>query len=56
MTQLSPLRRRMIEDTAVAICRGGRSRWYLSAVSKFGRYCGRPPARRMFMRSRLSWW
>ena len=43
MTQMSPLRRRMIEDMTVRSHSPATQRSYLSAVSKFSRYFGRSP-------------
>ena len=43
MAQMSPLRRRMIEDTHLS--RATRSQAYVHAVSKFSRYFGRSPDR-----------
>ena len=43
MAELSPLRRRMIEDMTVRNLSPATQRSYLSAVSKFSRYFGRSP-------------
>ncbi len=43
MADLSPLRRRMIEDMSVRNLSPATQRSYVSAVSKFSRYCGRSP-------------
>ena len=43
MTQTSPLRRRMTEDTTVRNLSPATQRSYISAVSKFSRYFGRSP-------------
>lgn len=45
MAELSPLRRRMIEDMTVRNLSPATQRSYLHAVSKFGRYFGRSPDR-----------
>ncbi len=45
MTDLSPLRRRMIEDMTVRNLSPATQRSYLHAVSKFSRYFDRSPAR-----------
>jgi integrase/recombinase XerD len=45
MAELSPLRRRMIEDMMVRNLSPATQRSYLSAVSKFSRYFGRSPDR-----------
>ena len=43
MAEISPLRRRMIEDMTVRNLSPATQQSYLSAVSKFSRYFGRPP-------------
>ena len=45
MAELSPLRRRMIEDMTVRNMSPATQRSYISAVSKFSRYYGRSPDR-----------
>ncbi len=45
MAELSPLRRRMIEDMTVRKKSPATQRSYISAVSKFSRYFGRSPER-----------
>ena len=45
MTEVSPLRRRMIEDMTVRNLSPATQRSYLHAVSKFSRYFGRSPER-----------
>jgi len=45
MAQMSPLRRRMIEDTTVRNLSPVTQRSYLHAVTKFSQFCGRSPDR-----------
>jgi len=45
MAQLSPLRRRMVEDMTVRNMSPATQRSYVSAVSKFSRYFGKSPER-----------
>jgi integrase/recombinase XerD len=45
MAELSPLRRRMIEDMTVRNLSPATQRSYISAVSKLSRYFGRSPDR-----------
>ena len=59
MAEMSPLRRRMIEDMTVRNLSPATQRSYLYAVSKLSWYFGRPPtgwAWRMSARSRFIWW
>src|ERR1700753_3151955 len=44
MTEISPLRRRMIEDMTVRNLSPATQRSYVHAVAKFGRFFGRSPA------------
>lgn len=41
MAELSPLRRRMIEDMTIRTQSPATQRSYVHAVAKFSRYCGR---------------
>jgi hypothetical protein len=43
MTQVSPLRRRMIDDMTVRNLSPATQRSYVHAVAKFGRFFGRSP-------------
>ena len=43
MTEMSPLRRRMIEDMTVRNLSPATQRSYVHAVAKFGRFFGRSP-------------
>ena len=43
MTEMSPLRRRMIEDMTVRNLSPAAQRSYVHAVAKFGRFFGRAP-------------
>ncbi len=45
MAEMSPLRRRMIEDLTVRNLSPATQRSYVHAVAKFGRFLGRSPAR-----------
>jgi hypothetical protein len=45
MAQMSPLRRRMIEDMTVRNLSPATQRSYVHAVAKFSRFFGRSPAR-----------
>jgi hypothetical protein len=45
MAEISPLRRRMIEDVTVRNLSPATQQSYLNAVSKFSPYFGRPPDR-----------
>jgi hypothetical protein len=45
MAELSPLRRRMIEDMTVRNLSLATQRSYINAVQKFSRYFGRSPDR-----------
>jgi integrase/recombinase XerD len=45
MAEMSPLRRRMIEDMTVRNLSPATQRSYIHAVSKFSRHCGRSPDR-----------
>jgi integrase/recombinase XerD len=45
MAELSPLRRRMIEDMTVRNLSPATQRSYVHAVAKFSRYFGRSPDR-----------
>ena len=45
MTEISPLRRRMIEDMTVRNLSPATQRSYVHAVAKFSRFFGRSPER-----------
>jgi integrase/recombinase XerD len=45
MTEMSPLRRRMIEDVTLLNLSPARQRSYVHAVAKFGRFFGHSPAK-----------
>jgi Phage integrase, N-terminal SAM-like domain len=45
MAEISPLRRRMIDDMTVRNLSPATQRSYVNAVSKFSRYFGRSPDR-----------
>jgi hypothetical protein len=45
MTEISPLRRRMIDDMTIRNLSPATQRSYLHAVAKFSRYFGRSPDR-----------
>lgn len=45
MTEISPLRRRMIDDMTIRNLSPATQRSYLHAVTKFSRYFGRSPDR-----------
>jgi integrase/recombinase XerD len=46
MTELSPLRRRMIKDMTVSNLSPATQRSYIHTVARFSLYFGRSPARR----------
>ena len=54
MAEMSPLRRRMIEDMTIRNLSPATQQSYLYAVSKFSRYFGRSPDRLGVARSRGS--
>ena len=58
MTEMSPLRRRMIEDMTVRNLSPATQRSYVHAVAKFGRFFGRSPDKlwRMSEPFRSTWW
>ncbi len=45
MTQISPLRRRMIDDMTIRNLSPATQRSYVHAVAKFARFFGRSPER-----------
>ena len=45
MAEISPLRRRMIEDMTVRNLSPATQQYYLNAVAKLSRYFGRSPDR-----------
>jgi len=58
MAEISPLRRRMIEDMTVRNLSPATQRSYLHAVAKFSRYFGRSPERlawKKFAPSKCTW-
>ena len=54
MTEMSPLRRRMIEDMTIRNLSPATQRSYLHAVTKFSHYFGRSPDRLGLERDRSS--
>jgi hypothetical protein len=50
MTEISPLRRRMIEDMTVRNLSPATQRPYVHAVAKFGRFFGRSPTTQAWAR------